>query len=80
MSERVQKRKVHIAVNLDSADRTGPQSRPYLINFQFLENLVAFSVAHLPFSPPNLTDSYTIALVRTKIKKRDFYRDSIFRT
>jgi hypothetical protein len=54
MSERVQKRKIHFSVNLDFADRTGPQGRRYLINFQFLENLVAFSVAHLPFSLPNL--------------------------
>lgn len=62
MSERVQKRKVHIAVNLDSADRTGPQGRPCPIDFQFLENLVAFSVAHLPFLLSNLQIRTTMRL------------------
>jgi len=45
MSERVQKRKVHIAVNLDSADRTGLREGSDTIDLQRFNFLVAFFVA-----------------------------------
>ena len=45
MSERVQKRKVHIAVNLDSADRTGLREGSDIIDFQRFNFSVAFFVA-----------------------------------
>lgn len=45
MSERVQKRKAHIAVNLASADRTGLRKGSDTIDFQRFNVLVAFFVA-----------------------------------
>jgi hypothetical protein len=45
MSERVQKRKVHIAVNLGSADRTGLREGSDTFDFQRFNFLVAFFVA-----------------------------------